>query len=73
MFRDPILSPNNFTPDHLVIKREWLIANVTSVGFPARAEREMLRLILDIIWPIQAAIVAGETVCDLGIPCCIEH
>ena len=33
---EPLLSPNNFTEGHLM-KIEWWIDNVTSVGSPARA------------------------------------
>ena len=46
------------------MKIEWLIANMTAVRSPDRAERDMLGMILDVFWPIQAASVVGETLCD---------
>ena len=61
------MSPNNITWGHLM-KMSWLIANVTSVELPARAEHENLGIILDVFWPIQAAFVDGEPLCDVGIP-----
>ena len=51
------------------MKIEWLIADVTAVGSaPARAERYLFGVILDIFWPIHATFVVGELFCDLGIP-----
>ena len=44
-YRNPLLSPNNFTQGHLV-KIEWLVTDVTAVGSPARAERAILGVIL---------------------------
>ena len=40
-----LLSPNNFTQGHL-LKTEWLVADVTTVGAPNRAERTILGVIL---------------------------
>ena len=34
------LEPNNFTRDHLM-KIDWLVSNVTSVGSPVSAERDI--------------------------------
>ena len=64
---NPLLSPNNFTQGHLM-NMELLIADVTFVGSPARAECELLGMILDVFWPVQLAIVVGEPLCDLRIP-----
>ena len=50
------------------MKIEWLIADVPSVGFPARAERDIFGVILGVFWPIQASFVVGESFCDVGIP-----
>ena len=35
---------------------------------PDRAERDVLCMILGVFWPIQATFVAGEPLCDVGIP-----
>ena len=40
------------------MKIEWLVADETAVGFPDRAEREVLRMIF------QAAVVVWEPLCD---------
>ena len=42
------------------MKTEWLVANVTPVGSAARAEIDILGMILDIFWPIQAVFVVRE-------------
>ena len=44
----------------------WLIANVTSVRSPVRANRDILEMILDSFWPIQAAFVVREPLYDVG-------
>ena len=43
---------NNFTQSPLM-KIEWLIASVTSVGSPARAQRGILGMILGLFQPVQ--------------------
>ena len=50
------------------MKIEGLVTDVTSVGSPDRANRGIFGVILDIFWTMQAAIVAGEPLCDLGTP-----
>ena len=46
-----------------------LITNITSVQSLDRAEREILvGVSLDRFWPIQDTFVAGEQLCELGIP-----
>ena len=50
------------------MKIEWLVTDVTAVGSADRADRENLRIILDVFWPVQAAIAVGEPVCGLEIP-----
>ena len=50
------------------MKIEGLIADMTSVGSPARAERDILGVILDVLWPIQSAFVARVPLCDVGVP-----
>ena len=50
------------------MKIEWLIADATAVGSPARAESELSWMTLDVLWPIQSAIEVGEPPCDLEIP-----
>ena len=61
------LSPNNFTWGH-VLKIEWLVASLTAVRSLARVEHDILGMILDVFWPVQAAVVVGEPLCDLEIP-----
>ena len=46
---------------------ELLVANVTFVGSPDRAERDILGMLFDVFWSIQAAFVVGEPLCDVGI------
>ena len=48
------------------MKREWLVADVTPVGSPNRAERAILGVILDAFWSIQVVCVVGEPFCDVG-------
>ena len=50
------------------MKIDWLVANVTSAMSPARAEHDIVRMIVDLCWSIQDAFVVGEPVCDVGIP-----
>ena len=47
------------------MKTEWLVTNV-AVGSPDRAERDILKMILDVFWPIQATFVVGEPFCDVS-------
>ena len=49
---------------------EWLAADVTPVGSPAKDERDILGMILDVVWPIQASFVVGEPLCDIEISPC---
>ena len=50
------------------MKTEWLVAKITHVGSPDRAECAILGNILDVVWPIQAVSVIGEPLCDVGPP-----
>ena len=50
------------------MKTEWLVTNMTAIGFPARAESELFWVILDVFWLIWAAFVVGEPLSDLGFP-----
>ena len=50
------------------MKIEWLVANVTPVESPDRAERDLLGMLLDVFWPIQATVMVGQPLCDIGIP-----
>ena len=45
---------------------EWLIAGVTSVRPPTRAERGIFGLILDVFWPIWPLLWSGSFFCDLS-------
>ena len=47
---------------------EWSVADVIPVRFTARAKRDILGMILDVFWPIKAAFVVGEPLCDVAIP-----
>ena len=60
------MRPNNFSQDHLV-KIELLVTNVMTVGSPARTEREILGMTLNVFRPIQGTILVAESLCDLGI------
>ena len=62
------MNPNNVSQGHL-LKIEWLVANVTPVGSPARAEHDVLGLLLlDVGWPIQAIFLVEKSLCDIAIP-----
>ena len=37
-----------------------LVANVTPARSPYRAEYDILGMVLDVVWPIQATFVVGE-------------
>ena len=50
------------------MKREWLVADVTPVGSPDRAEGGILGMLLNVFWPIQAAFVVGKPFCDVAVP-----
>ena len=45
------------------MKIEWLVANVTAVRAPNRAERAISEVFF---WPNQAVFVGGEPLCDVG-------
>ena len=53
----PLLSPNKFIQDHLM-KLEWLVTNVTSVGFPDIAEHAIFGVILGAACPAQGLALA---------------
>ena len=65
--RNPLLSPKK-TYLESFNKREGVIAHITGVRAPVRAERDWLVVIFGIFWPIHDAFVAGEQLCDLEIP-----
>ena len=51
------------------MKTEWLVADVTTVGSSARAERNICEVILaEQFLPIQLVFVAGELLCGVGTP-----
>ena len=50
------------------MKTEWLVADVTAVGYPSRAEYDILEMIFDFFWSIWATFVIGEPLFDIGIP-----
>ena len=64
---NPLLSPNNFIQGPLM-KIELLVSNVTAVGSPDKAQRDILGMILDACWRLRAAFADGEPLCDVGIP-----
>ena len=41
-----------------LMKTEWLVTDVTPVGSPARAELDILEVILDIFWPFVSDVTA---------------
>ena len=61
------MSPNIFIYFGYLLKIESLVADVTPVRSPARAERDILGMVLDVFWPIQDTFVVGEPLCDVGI------
>ena len=65
--QEPLLSPHNFTQGHL-LKIQRLVTDVTPVGSHYRPEHDTLGMIVNVFWPIQAAIVVREPLWDLGIP-----
>ena len=50
------------------MKLEWLVANVKPVGSPDKAEHAVLGIILSVLWPIQAILLIGGPLCDVGTP-----
>ena len=52
------------------MKTEWLVTDVTAVGFPGRAECALLGGDFGwvLFWPIQAVFVVGEPLCGVRTP-----
>ena len=50
------------------MKTEWLVADVTTVGPPDRAECDIFGMILGVFWPIQAVFVVAKPLYDVRIP-----
>ena len=51
------------------MKIEWLVATVTAVGPPDRAERAVSGMVLARrFFPIQSVFVDEEPLCDVGTP-----
>ena len=50
------------------MKTEWLVADVTAVGSPDRAEHANFEVILAVFLPIQAVYLVRELPCDVGTP-----
>ena len=48
------------------MKIQLLVANVTAVESPERAEHAILGVLLSVFWSIQAAFAAGEPLCGVG-------
>ena len=52
------------------MKTEWLIANITAVGLPAKTECAVFWVVLTVLGkfgPLYAVGGAGEPLCDLTI------
>ena len=47
-----------------MMKIEWLVADVTPVRSPARAERNIFGMTLTVFWPIQAVLGVGKPLYD---------
>ena len=45
-----------------------MVADVTPVVTPYGAEPDILGMVLDVFWPIQATFVEGEPLCGVGFP-----
>ena len=58
-----------FNQGHLM-KIKWLVAGVTTVGSPDRAERAFWGgdFGWPLFWPIQIVFVVREQLCDVGTP-----
>ena len=57
----PIVSRSE-NHEHALMEMEWLVTDITAVGSPDRAER-------DISWVILAVLAnSGRPLCDAGIP-----
>ena len=50
------------------MKTEWLVTNVTPVGSPERAERDILGIILDVFSANSGRFLVMEPLCDVGNP-----
>ena len=50
------------------MKTEALVANVTAVESPDRAEHAILGMIFGVFWPIQTIFVVGEPFCGVETP-----
>ena len=50
------------------MKIVWLVANVTNVGSPDRAERAILEVVLARRFFVQAVFVVEESLCYVGTP-----
>ena len=61
------MSSNNFSKGRLMdLKR--LIADITAVESPERAERAILGVILGVFWSVQAIFVVRKPLCGVGTP-----
>ena len=70
--KNPLLVSENLTYDHLMkIKRS--VAIVTAIRRPFRAESGSFWVILNVFWPIQAASVVEQQLCDLKMPSWVLH
>ena len=49
------------------MKIEWFVADITPIGAPDRAERDILGMTLGLFWPIQAAFAVVEPLLDVEI------
>ena len=50
-----------------LMKKEWLVANITPVGSPDRVKRDISGIVFGIFWQALATFVVGEPLCDVGI------
>ena len=50
------------------MKMKRLVTDVTAIRGPVRADRGSFWVILDNFRPVKAAIMVGESICDLGMP-----
>ena len=64
------MSSNNFIQGHSM-KIKWLVADITAVGSPDRAERTILGVILAVRFcPIQTKIAVREPLSDVKTSSC---
>ena len=66
LWSENLLSSLKNRTREIIMRLEWLIANITAVESPARIEGAFFGN-FGYFWPIQPAIVVGELLCEVEI------